>query len=1148
MKTLIQTVENFLQEKQHFQKLYTELVKQKDNSKNDIKFELKEKFDKFELELRNYLMKTNQLLAKICQLYSSKGLEFSNNRFYIKNNLPPNPVNFDHNNAFQVAKLCIDTVNNCIKAALSRELTVDEIKKIWICHHSLNCIMISKKSLFEAASRPVQEEESQEFKKLEKEFKLVAKKKEDLENEVGKLVNKYKNSKDKKTNESYKNKIYLGTGELDCPYYVTEYLLSKYDYNILENNQSPIILGLGENEKNVAFFENVENFHSFELFLESVYYNNALNFDSALKVGKITIPNAKNASSKLINSLKTKNYDDKDKEYSLFDMIIGSSEKEDEIETLLSLKEGDFEHIEEFNSCNELSKKDYTLILVDNFPGCLNTDDKIRNFIKLVDNSKKYGMFFIINGKYKKQDYQKEYSENENSTNLSLSFAVENGNINIYNFSNKSYKFITINDKESVKQKYTIFKLNKKRSTFLLKDKEKFVSDKLFDPNYNYVSNNIGSGISIPIGFTDKGELYNFTTNTSNNPFAAITGIPGSGKTAFIHTLILMGGLKYSPEELQFYIVDFKDAKGSADFEAYKYNEKLRNLYIPHIKYLSVKSTQENAFDVLNMINKCAGDNLEKIRKAGFQNFGDYNRSEKVMKGELKKIPQIYFIIDEYGTMLSGGSEGNANHSDKSQIKKKLSSILKRIRSSGVGIIFSGQRASDMDYDNFSFLRTHIAYDIGKDYEAVREALNIPMGTKSISELRRLFNFNYLKQGYAVFKSVNNVDCVHVIYTGDVNSELQLKYADLIRKRCQNKYSNKQILPGFDALERADSFLNETVSEKEGRKIIVSDEDSEGNIVFDYEAGLKMSLYLGVTNSTSIPMAMKFFNETENHIIYASTEKITKVATDAMLAILYETRGKEYKYKKNINYLALPMGNDTKARQQAVKELKEYQKQYKIIDRRINIVENAKESLECLLEMYELYDKRKMSNITFEEVDLDTPYYVIINKIDWMFDESIINRINLVKDNVKEEVIEEDEEDDDFDDFDLSGIEGLSGDNLNALKGTSAKPKPSRTFKYSDVVKAINALLKEGATYNIYLIVGTSQKQICDKLVKGCGFGNMLEYPSLTVGSYNVLQTLQTKGGHESANIAYLFGENSAIRLYDYSSEAAKSWWQKVEK
>jgi hypothetical protein len=146
----------------HYKKLYTELVKQKDNSKNDIKFELKEKFDKFELELRNYLMKTNQLLAKICQLYSSKGLEFSNNRFYIKNNLPPNPVNFDHNNAFQVAKLCIDTVNNCIKAALSRELTVDEIKKIWICHHSLNCIMISKKSLFEAASRPVQEEESQD--------------------------------------------------------------------------------------------------------------------------------------------------------------------------------------------------------------------------------------------------------------------------------------------------------------------------------------------------------------------------------------------------------------------------------------------------------------------------------------------------------------------------------------------------------------------------------------------------------------------------------------------------------------------------------------------------------------------------------------------------------------------------------------------------------------------------------------------------------------------------------------------------------------------------------------------------------------------------------------------------------------------------
>ena len=51
--------------------------------------------------------------------------------------------------------------------------------------------------------------------------------------------------------------------------------------------------------------------------------------------------------------------------------------------------------------------------------------------------------------------------------------------------------------------------------------------------------------------------------------FCLFLGKSESGKSAFIHTLMVSTGYYYAPDELQFYLVDFKDAKSSPEFANY---------------------------------------------------------------------------------------------------------------------------------------------------------------------------------------------------------------------------------------------------------------------------------------------------------------------------------------------------------------------------------------------------------------------------------------------------------------------------------------------------------------------------------------------------------------------------------------------------
>ena len=79
-----------------------------------------------------------------------------------------------------------------------------------------------------------------------------------------------------------------------------------------------------------------------------------------------------------------------------------------------------------------------------------------------------------------------------------------------------------------------------------------------------------GNEVIAPIGFTEDGKPFNFQMDVNNQHYHAfVIGATGSGKSRFLHDVILSMTAKYQPEDVELYLLDFKgetqDGRASAD-------------------------------------------------------------------------------------------------------------------------------------------------------------------------------------------------------------------------------------------------------------------------------------------------------------------------------------------------------------------------------------------------------------------------------------------------------------------------------------------------------------------------------------------------------------------------------------------------------
>lgn len=185
----------------------------------------------------------------------------------------------------------------------------------------------------------------------------------------------------------------------------------------------------------------------------------------------------------------------------------------------------------------------------------------------------------------------------------------------------------------------------------------------------------IDKAMVIPVGSSENGELVDFTIDTVSHIHCFIIGQSGTGKSVFLHDVIIGAMAKYSPDELELYLMDFKI--GGVEFNRYR-NEK-------HVKALLVDNSDiQITLEILRDISNKMRERGKQLRASGVSNIVEYNQVNPT-----KKMPRIVFIADECHVMFP------TMNSKDTKLYREISEILQKIakegRSQGVHLILATQ-------------------------------------------------------------------------------------------------------------------------------------------------------------------------------------------------------------------------------------------------------------------------------------------------------------------------------------------------------------------------------------------------------------------------------------------------------------------------
>lgn len=185
----------------------------------------------------------------------------------------------------------------------------------------------------------------------------------------------------------------------------------------------------------------------------------------------------------------------------------------------------------------------------------------------------------------------------------------------------------------------------------------------------------IDKAMVIPVGSSENGELVNFTIDTVSHIHCFIIGQSGTGKSVFLHDVIIGAMAKYSPDELELYLMDFKI--GGVEFNRYR-NEK-------HVKALLVDNSDiQITLEILRDISNKMRERGKQLRASGVSNIVEYNQVNPT-----KKMPRIVFIADECHVMFP------TMNSKDTKLYREISEILQKIakegRSQGVHLVLATQ-------------------------------------------------------------------------------------------------------------------------------------------------------------------------------------------------------------------------------------------------------------------------------------------------------------------------------------------------------------------------------------------------------------------------------------------------------------------------
>ena len=182
---------------------------------------------------------------------------------------------------------------------------------------------------------------------------------------------------------------------------------------------------------------------------------------------------------------------------------------------------------------------------------------------------------------------------------------------------------------------------------------------------------NFKDPLPIAIGKDISGEIV--IKSLAKMVHLLIAGSTGSGKSVFMHNIILSLIYKSSPDNLRLIMIDPKKV------EFNRYNG------IPHLLTPEVVAGSEKAINAFKWCVKEMERRYDLMSKAGYNNIEPYNKSELVKAGQFEKFPYIVIVVDELAEIMAV---------NKKDVELCIQRLTQLARACGMHLIVATQRPS----------------------------------------------------------------------------------------------------------------------------------------------------------------------------------------------------------------------------------------------------------------------------------------------------------------------------------------------------------------------------------------------------------------------------------------------------------------------
>jgi hypothetical protein len=344
----------------------------------------------------------------------------------------------------------------------------------------------------------------------------------------------------------------------------------------------------------------------------------------------------------------------------------------------------DHKTIEEYNQRSKV-KEPYQIVVAMDFPTNFN-EDSIRRLISIAENGARCGVYPIVVVDTDLLNKNTPYKFNLDNLAQYLEVFEFNNGTDAFFWKNKPLGdwYVELDDFNLEREKklidHILNEIGEKSESAMKVEvpfEELLAGENLKVENLWADRATTKDSIEVPLGPHNIEQMQKLVLGKETSHHAIIIGKTGSGKTNLMDVIITALALKYSPEEIEFYLIDLKKGVG---FKPYS------DIKLPHARVIAIDSEREFALSVLRGLIKEMNKRGDTFRKSSDSSRGLNIDSIKSYRDKTKeKMPRILLVVDEFQNLFL----------EEDQIANESTLILERLaregRSFGIHILLGSQ-------------------------------------------------------------------------------------------------------------------------------------------------------------------------------------------------------------------------------------------------------------------------------------------------------------------------------------------------------------------------------------------------------------------------------------------------------------------------